>query len=111
MKLFILFKCFEIELISKMQECTLCKREIGELTFHHLIPRKMHDKKYIKKMHPQLDFKSHGIYVCKPCHQSIHLYISHRELASYYYSVDKLLQHKVLQKFISFNSKQRKNKK
>ena len=72
--------------------CELCKRQLS-LSFHHLIPKKMHDKRQVKAMHQDIDLVNHGIWVCNDCHKHIHKFIGHEDLAYSYYSKDRLLQH------------------
>lgn len=90
--------------------CELCHRENIKLTFHHLVPRKMHKKKYVRNQHPDLDFNKHGIMVCIPCHKSIHLTFTHRELAQRFYTLERLLSSEQLKSAIAFNAKQEKMK-
>ena len=90
--------------------CCLCWRNNLTLTFHHLIPKKMHDKKYVKKRHPNIEFNRYGIYVCRSCHKLIHKKISHKELALNYYSKELLLENDIISKAVLFNSNQNKNK-
>lgn len=94
-----------------MEPCELCGRSDLKLTFHHLVPRKMHGKKYITKLHPEIDLNTYGIMVCIPCHKMIHKKISHRDLALIYFSKELLLEHEEIKKFIEFQSKQTKFKK
>lgn len=94
-----------------MESCELCGRTDLKLTFHHLIPRKMHSKKYVIKHHPEKDFTTYGIMVCIPCHKMIHKKISHRDLALTYFSKELLLEHDEIKKFVEFQSRQRKFKK
>ena len=85
--------------------CQLCCRNV-ELTFHHLIPKKSQKIKFIKQKHAQLNLNTYGINVCRDCHKMIHKLISHKHLALYYYSKEKLLQNVQLKKFINWVSKQ-----
>lgn len=91
--------------------CELCLRKNLKLTFHHLVPRKMHKKKYIRKAHPNIEFNKYGIHVCIPCHKQLHNTFSHRELALTYYTIERILMSDLMCAAIAFNAKQNKLKK
>ena len=82
-----------------MKLCELCQRE-KKLTFHHLIPKKNHKIKYIKKRFSSIDLNKYGIMTCIDCHKMIHKLIPHKLLALEYNSKEKLLNHPELEKFI-----------
>ena len=82
-----------------MKFCELCQRE-KKLTFHHLIPKKNHKIKYIKKRFSSIDLNTYGILTCIDCHKMIHKLIPHKLLALEYNSKEKLLNHPELEKFI-----------
>ena len=82
-----------------MKNCELCSRE-EQLTFHHLIPKKNHKIKYIKKKYSSLNISSYGIKICEDCHKMIHKLIPHKSLALKYNSKEKLKNHSELKKFI-----------
>ena len=94
-----------------MESCALCNRSDLKLTFHHLVPRKMHGKAYIEKLYPDVNLHTYGIDVCIPCHKSIHKHIEHRDLAERYATREALLEHPEIAKFVAFNRKQTKFKK
>ena len=91
--------------------CALCKRNTMKLTFHHLIPRKMHSKKYVKKNHPNIELNRYGINLCIPCHKQLHKLFTHRELALEYYSAERIIASERMKAAIKFNAKQKKLKK
>ena len=92
------------------EKCELCGRENSTLTFHHLVPKKLHKKNAVNQLFPDTDLNSYGIIVCSPCHKMIHKKINHFELAAQYYSLEKLKKHFELSKFITFQQKSHKNK-
>lgn len=55
---------------EKYGVCPLCGRECA-LTFHHLIPRKLHRRAFFKKNFSREQLNQ-GIDVCRPCHDGIH---------------------------------------
>jgi hypothetical protein len=81
--------------------CQLCERNV-ELTFHHLIPRKSHKIKFIRKKHALLNLNTYGINVCKDCHKMIHKIIPHKQLALNYFSKERLMQNPQLIRFIKW---------
>lgn len=55
-----------------MCDCALCKREVSETTFHHLIPVMLHSKTWYKKNYEVNYLKSNGIQLCDLCHHAVH---------------------------------------
>lgn len=51
-------------------ECPLCGRWI-QLTFHHLIPKKLHRRTRFKKNYSKTELNQ-GVWVCRLCHDGIH---------------------------------------
>lgn len=85
--------------------CPLCKREVP-LTFHHLIPRKVHRRNHFKK-HYDKETLNQGIYICRPCHSGIHKYYDEMQLAKDFNTLDALQQDPDLQKHFSWVAKQK----
>ena len=50
--------------------CALCARETA-LTFHHLIPRKMHRRARFRKTYSREEL-NRGVDVCGRCHKGLH---------------------------------------
>ena len=84
-----------------MNNCELCNRN-QQLTFHHLIPKKNHKIKYIRKKYSSLNISTYGIKICKDCHNMIHKLIPHKSLALVYNSKEKLQKHPELKEFIDW---------
>jgi hypothetical protein len=55
--------------------------------------------------------KSRRAELCGDCHPVIHQYFTHTELARLYNTVDKLLAHEKVAKFVEWVSKQNKKAK
>lgn len=73
--------------------CSICKRELGDVRIseHHLIPKA---------------FKgSETILIHDVCHQKIHATFSERELLHYYHTVERLVEHDEIIKFIKWVAK------
>lgn len=86
--------------------CEICDR-YEEMTFHHLIPRFLHSKKYYKNRYEKSYLKNHGIYVCKMCHKSIHKFFTEKELGLYYNTKNKLLSTKKVRIYREWAKKQK----
>lgn len=91
----------------KPGECETCKREV-ELTFHHLIPKKMQSKKPVLRLHASIDMVHYGIWVCIDCHKKIHKRFTHHQLATWYYSLPRLMGDHKFNAFVAWVSKQKK---
>lgn len=83
--------------------CVLCERDMP-LTFHHLIPRTTH-KKLAKRTMLDKKALNVGIMVCRPCHSAIHRFIDEETMALEYNTLEKLLTHEKVQKWIPYAAK------
>ena len=72
----------------KPDNCILCKREVA-LTFHHLIPKKVHRRTFFRKNFTR-DELARGIHVCRKCHKGIHRLFDEMHLAKELNPPDKL---------------------
>ncbi|CAG8843335.1 33518_t:CDS:2, partial [Gigaspora margarita] len=77
------------------------------LTFHHLIPRAVHKRVIKKGLFTKDECLTRGTNICRPCHSACHKMISHEQMAYQYNSVDKLLEHEGVIKFVTWASKQK----
>ena len=85
-----------------MNKCTICGRELvpgPTIDEHHLIP-KTHGNR-----DKQAYEKDNIILIHKICHSKIHHTFSENELYTYYHTVERLLEHEEIQKFIKWISK------
>lgn len=69
-------------------QCELCERHVRFVSRHHLIPREEGGR--------------HGptVALCQPCHSTVHLLLTNRELAKKYSSVEALREAEELQKYL-----------
>ena len=95
-----MFFLFKFNKMNTANACELCQRANMKLTFHHLIPRKMHSKKYVQKVHPNIELNRYGINLCIPCHKQLHKLFTHRELALEYYSPETIKTSQVIKVII-----------
>ena len=86
-------------------QCPCCRREVA-LTFHHLIPRKMHRRPFFKKNYSRQQL-SQGIYVCRLCHDGIHERFDELTLARRFADPAVLLQESSLQRHFKWVARQR----
>ena len=89
----------------KTETCQLCERTTA-LTFHHLIPRKMHRRTYFRKNFDKAELNS-GIWICRKCHSGIHKLFDEMTLAKEFYSLEKLQRSEVIMKHVNWVAKQR----
>jgi regulation of enolase protein 1 (concanavalin A-like superfamily) len=85
--------------------CATCGR-LARLTFHHLIPRKLHRRKRFQRLYTR-DTLNRGIAVCPPCHRGIHRRFSEMELGTHYTSLEALQQDEDLQRHFAWVARQK----
>jgi hypothetical protein len=90
--------------------CELCKREV-ETTSHHLIPKQIHSKDWCRRMFTKDEMKNRRADLCGDCHPMVHQYFKHSELGKIYNTVEKLLSHDKVIKFVEWVSRQNKKAK
>jgi hypothetical protein len=73
--------------------CQLCGRPLGTIRIedHHLIPKTFKGRETIP--------------IHRICHQKIHATFSERELCNYYHTVERLLEHEQIVKFVNWVKK------
>ena len=83
--------------------CRLCGRVTrAGTTEHHLIPRTCHSNKWFKKRFTR-DQMRQTIPVCRDCHRSIHKLIpSEKKLGRHFHTVESLLEHEQLGRFVDW---------
>jgi len=89
----------------KPGRCLLCARETL-LTFHHLIPRKMHRRTWFRK-HCSREQLASGIFICTLCHKGIHKTYDEMTLGKHFASPAQLLQDETLQRHFAWVARQR----
>jgi 5-methylcytosine-specific restriction endonuclease McrA len=89
----------------KHGECPLCLRE-AELTFHHLIPRKLHRRPFYRK-HFSRETLNTGIDICRLCHDGIHDLYDEKRLARDFASVEALSGDEALRRHFQWVGKQK----
>jgi len=84
-------------------QCELCRRET-HLTRHHLIPRTVHNRKRIRRLHGRDALHDSILWVCRACHSKIHATFTEMELALHYYKRETLLAHDEVARFVDWIS-------
>ena len=86
--------------------CPICLRGMP-LTFHHLIPKSTHPWMIKHHGYEKEYLNTHGVDVCRPCHSQIHRLIPHMEMAEHYNTLEAVLSHPGVQKWIPYIRKQK----
>eukprot|EP00448_Togula_jolla_P022916 CAMPEP_0170583338 /NCGR_PEP_ID=MMETSP0224-20130122/8077_1 /TAXON_ID=285029 /ORGANISM="Togula jolla, Strain CCCM 725" /LENGTH=416 /DNA_ID=CAMNT_0010906649 /DNA_START=50 /DNA_END=1297 /DNA_ORIENTATION=+ len=89
-------------------DCEICRRRLF-LTFHHLIPKDTHSRYLGKRLPPGIVgeptrhfLNSHGTMICRQCHNTVHRSASNDVLAAEYNTLEKLLAHPSLQRWMEW---------
>ncbi|KAH7322881.1 hypothetical protein B0I35DRAFT_189720 [Stachybotrys elegans] len=91
---------------TRAEACELCDRSWIPLSYHHLIPRFVHDKAVKRGWHRKEDLQNVA-WLCGACHRFVHHFKGHEELARSYYTVDLLLEEEEVRKFAAWVGKLR----
>lgn len=91
--------------MRKPGECELCGRHI-DLSFHHLIPRKMHRRSHFKKHYSKEQLQA-GVLLCRLCHRGIHRLYDEMTLAKQFPSLMALQADAAVAKHVDWVRKQR----
>lgn len=86
--------------------CELCQRTGLRLTRHHLIPRARHNKPRTQRTYSRQDMTGRIAMVCRPCHATIHHHLTEQQCAEHYPSVEALLGHPEIARFVGWVRKQ-----
>ncbi|EHK43945.1 uncharacterized protein TrAtP1_008397 [Trichoderma atroviride] len=91
---------------TRTEACELCERSWIPLSYHHLIPRFVHEKAVKRGWHRKEDLQNVA-WLCGACHRFVHRFRNHEDLARYYYTVELLLEEEEVQKFAEWVGKLR----
>ena len=75
--------------------CELCERQVAHTSRHHLVPREEGGR------------YGPTVNLCQPCHSSMHRFLSNRELARRYATVEALRGAEELQTYLHWIRRQR----
>ena len=85
--------------------CETCGREVP-LTFHHLIPRKMHRRAHFRRNFSR-ETLNEGVYLCRRCHTGIHKTYDEMTLAKEFNTVGSLLRDETLARHFQWVARQK----
>jgi hypothetical protein len=90
---------------KRPETCCLCFRDTA-LTFHHLIPRKVHRRSFFQKNYSREQLNL-GIFICRTCHKGIHALFDEMTLARQYNTLEQLREDAELAKHVAWSAKQK----
>lgn len=85
--------------------CALCARAVA-LTFHHLIPRKMHRRTRFRR-HYSREALNEGVMLCRLCHRGIHRLYDEMTLATELNTLAALASDEAVARHVAWVRKQR----
>lgn len=89
----------------KHGECELCRRPTN-LTFHHLIPRKLHKRKRFAKTYTREQLNE-GLMLCHRCHKGLHKLYNETELGSLFNNLEALQNDPQVMKHVAWVARQK----
>lgn len=93
---------------DKASPCTLCGRHVA-LTFHHLIPRKVHRRARFQKRLSE-EQRQHGIMICRLCHRGLHKLYDEMTLATQLNTLEKIQADEAMQRHVEWVAKQKERR-
>jgi len=91
--------------MADLEHCQLCN-QVRDLTFHHLIPRKLHRRRRFQK-HFSRDELNTGIRICRLCHRGLHRTYDEMTLATKFNCVASIRADEALSRHILWSSRQK----
>ena len=91
-----------MQLPAKPKACELCSRKMDALTKHHLIPKTLHKNKRIRKQFTKEQCVTEIVWLCKPCHKTIHRILSEKQMGAQYFSLSALQGHPDINEFVDW---------
>lgn len=86
-----------------MKKCPICSRELiagDSIDEHHLVP-----KTFKNRYKDNINNKDNKIIIHKVCHRKIHATFAESDLFSYYNTIERILEHDEIQKFVKWIAK------
>ncbi|KAL8708803.1 MAG: hypothetical protein Q9220_006364 [cf. Caloplaca sp. 1 TL-2023] len=75
---------------TRASACEICDRDWIPLSYHHLIPKQVHAKAIKREWHEEWQLNSVA-WLCRACHSFVHRMASNEELATKYWTVERLM--------------------
>ncbi|KAI9367950.1 hypothetical protein BJX61DRAFT_547004 [Aspergillus egyptiacus] len=76
---------------TRTSACEICERDWIPLSYHHLIPRSVHEKVKKKGWHDEWMLNSVA-WLCRACHSFVHRMAGNEELAREWFTVERILE-------------------
>ena len=86
--------------------CELCTVPHA-LTFHHLIPRRMHHKSWFRQTFDLAEMRCRGAWLCRGCHDFIHDHFDEPTLGQRLNTLEALRAEPVVARHLAWASRQR----
>lgn len=86
--------------------CDICDRSWIPLTYHHLIPKGVHEKALKRGWHTE-DQLNNVAWICRACHSYVHSIATNEELARDWYTIEKLLEREDVTRFAGWVGRMR----
>jgi hypothetical protein len=90
---------------QRLGACPFCRRRLP-LTFHHLIPRKLHRRARFKKQFSREELNQ-GVDVCRDCHNGIHERYDEMTLCREFSTPEALADDPALSRYFEWVSRQK----
>ena len=91
---------------TRTDHCEICGRWWIPLSYHHLIPRAVHEKAVKRQWHAKEDLQNVA-WLCGACHKFVHQFKTNEELARDFYTVELLTEQEEVQKWANWVGKLR----
>jgi hypothetical protein len=72
--------------------CALCEREVGRVSYHHLVPKSEGGRETVP--------------LCSPCHKTLHAFFRNRTLSSELHSIEALRKEPEVARYLAWVRKQ-----
>ncbi|KAL4933637.1 HNH endonuclease [Aspergillus undulatus] len=76
---------------TRASACEICERDWIPLSYHHLIPRGVHEKVIKKGWHDEWMLNSVA-WLCRACHSFVHRMAGNEELAREWFTIERILE-------------------
>ncbi|HEX4872803.1 MAG TPA: hypothetical protein VFV27_10850 [Nevskiaceae bacterium] len=86
--------------------CALCARTV-RLTFHHLIPRRLHRRPAFQRRYGREQLARQGVWLCRSCHDAVHQHFDEMTLGRELNTLEALQAQPVLQRHAAWAARQR----
>lgn len=70
--------------------CALCTQP-RPLSFHHLIPRRVHTRRWFRTQFSLEEMRHRGLWICRPCHDFLHRHFDEETLGRHLNTREALL--------------------